>query len=225
MKQLASRTNSRKGFALIVVLAFLIILTILLSIAANRNVAQAGLLKSEVTLLENEIALRDTLSILESLDPSVFDGNQTVEAGDYKIHIQDVGGLIDLNTASPELLDIIFEELELDSAARQSYLDWRREGRRLLRVVDFQRVTGASRETIDWLGTVATVHSGRRGVSLEVISEELSDRLGGILLSLGSSPRSGTNYILSIEQGQTTEMNVSVSYHQIQNELDVLVFE
>ncbi len=75
------------------------------------------------------------------------------------------------------------------------YIAWRRAGRRLLRVGDFLRVTGAGQDRLAELLAVATVHSGRRGIAPGVTPQ-------GVLAILGPdelppawlSPPSGANY-------------------------------
>ncbi len=101
-------------------------------------------------------------------------GPTTISAGplslpapfdDMIIRVQDVGGLIDLNTASPELLAKLFETLEFPADAAARYRQWRREGQRLTRVDDLIRITGTDPAIGPDLLHVATVFSGRRGVS------------------------------------------------------------
>ena len=47
--------------------------------------------------------------------------------------LQDVGGLIDLNTIAPDMLARVVEVFELGPEAMADYVTWRRSGRGLLR--------------------------------------------------------------------------------------------
>ena len=85
--------------------------------------------------------------------------------------LQPATGLVDLNTASPALLRLLLEGYGLPDAkireALDAYRTWRREGRKLLRVSDFYRVTGLTADMLPKLVSFATVYSGRTGVAAD----------------------------------------------------------
>lgn len=89
-----------------------------------------------------------------------------------------IRGLIDLNTAAPDIVERVVEAFELGPEAMTDYIAWRRSGRRLLRVGDFLRVTGAGQERLAELLAVATVHSGRRGIAPDVAPSGVLEILG-----------------------------------------------
>lgn len=86
--------------------------------------------------------------------------------------------LVDLKTSTRDLL----EAFELGPGAMTDYIALRRAGRRLLRVGDFLRVTGAGQDRQAELIAVATVHSGHRGIAPDVTPQ-------GVLAILGQEGR------------------------------------
>ena len=84
------------------------------------------------------------------------------------LRYQPATGLVDLNTASPVLLRLLLEGYGLpDNAVSESlenYRSWRRQGRKLLRVSDFRRITGLTTDQLPKIEQFATVYSGRTGI-------------------------------------------------------------
>lgn len=113
-----------------------------------------------------------------------------------------MGGLIDLNTGAPDMLERVVEAFELGPEAMADYIAWRRSGRRLLRVSDFLRVTGAGQEWLVELQATATVHSGRRGIAPDVAAAGVLEMLGEDLLPAWLSPPSGVNYAV-VSKGES----------------------
>lgn len=182
--------DGQRGFAIIVVLSFLLILTVLFAIATKRNQTQISTLSSEQTLLERQSEAVALLHIAANLNPELLISGEPITVpfgdGERTLIVQDVGGLIDLNTAAPDLLQLVFNHLELDEESVQKYRDWRRDGKRLLRVQDFLRVTGADPAKLDVLLQISTVHSGRRGLAVEHVPEELRQVLVASVISISS---------------------------------------
>lgn len=165
---------SRKGFALIVVLSTLGVIAVLFAISSDRIVARVGETRIETRLLIRGHDSRDLLRLAtESFGVSeqslAVDQLLPVKTarGNGVLRLKDVGGLVDLNTAAPELLDHLADALDISAAALSDYRRWRRKPHRLVRVSDFVRLTGADPETGELLQQIATVYSGRQGVSIK----------------------------------------------------------
>lgn len=207
------RRKAKHGFALIVVLAGLAILTSLFAITTNVTMAHLQSNRSNSVLAENMHLNGDILQWVLSAAPPVADKTaplwREMNGTNVTVHLQDAGGLIDLNTATPDLLDLLVTQMDLPAEALTDYRAWRRTPYRLLRVTDFLRVTGAGPEHRDWLLQVATVYSGRPGVApdhaplpvLELITERTGarDTLAKSLPDHLISPASGTNFNVMAE--------------------------
>ena len=77
-----------------------------------------------------------------------------------------------------------------------------RSGRRLLRVGDFLRVTGAGQERLAELQAIATVHSGRHGIAPDVAPAGVVTLLGvAELPPTWLSAPSGVNYAVGLREG------------------------
>ena len=198
------RHAHRRGFALIVVLSSLAILTIIFSVASSRTMSRLLDGASERMLAQRQATGRELLTLALQLKSSAAGREQTEFRAEmngvmHTLFLQDVGGLIDLNTAAPEILERVVEAFELGPEAMTDYIAWRRSGRRLLRVGDFLRVTGAGQDQLAELFAVATVHSGRRGIAPDLAPI-------GVLAILGQdelppawlSPPSGVNYAVGL---------------------------
>lgn len=216
MQHLKSHHHRRhsRGFALIVVLSSLAILTIIFSVASSRTMSRLLDGASERMLAQRGFTNRELLTLALQLKTSVAGREQTefnaeINGVTHTLFLQDVGGLIDLNTAAPELLERVVEAFELGPEAMTDYIAWRRTGRRLLRVSDFLRVTGAGQERLTELLAVATVHSGRRGIAPDVAPQGVlavlrQDELPPAWLS----PPSGVNYAVVLVEETTHRIGV-----------------
>jgi hypothetical protein len=178
----ADRQSARKGFALIVVLFSLTVLTLIFGTASLRTLThiEGVQLSERIAAAEHETTRRADL--LLQLGPSVLDPDQTIEALG-EISVQPVTGLIDLNTASPALLETLLKGYGLAdstvSDALSDYRTWRREGRVFLRVADFYRVTGLSQQQVPEIERFATVFSGRIGIAADQAPLTLLEHLTG----------------------------------------------
>ena len=197
-------SRRRGGFAIIVVLSSLLVLTALFAIASQRSLSHIYGQASERDLVVRRTANAEILTLLIGLPPPVLsDGNITLPEpyADISLRIQDVGGLVDLNTASPELLDRMYGQLGISPSAAAEFRSWRRDGRRLLRVSDLIRITGRQGTDLD---TIATVYSGRRGIAADLAPPEVvhlfGNAVGDIPAAFQSAP-SGANYSIYDEQG------------------------
>ncbi|WP_208353366.1 hypothetical protein [Pseudaestuariivita rosea] len=204
MSQTPWKAKNRAGFALVTVLFSLAVLTVLLAVASERTMTRL-----QEASLDRQVALtghtnRDTLR----LSMALLTNNQPPATED--IRFQDVGGLIDLNTASPDLLELLFDDLTETSADRdaalRAYRDWRRLGRRLIRVEDLPRITGLPWQVTTRLHQIATVQSGRTGIApdvaplavLELVTSQTGtrDQLSELVAPAFSTPPSNANYVI-----------------------------
>lgn len=156
----------------------------LFATVSNRALANAGFYATEKRLLQqqfNNAAIADVLSQMDLSAMTVTSKEIASPLQDgITLVIQDVGGLIDLNTAAPELIAAVIDYLGLEPEAIEKYRVWRQEGRRLLRTDDFLRVVEANMTLTTTLSTIATVHSGRRYVSNASSPEDVKQILAGL---------------------------------------------
>ena len=184
---------------MIVVLASLAILTIIFAIASQRSMTLLQTVAAEEQLLARQHRTLEILQIVASAGPEIAETTSLqLPTGPVDPRIQDVGGLIDLNTASPELLGQLFDALDFPADADDRFRAWRRDGRRLQRVDDVVRITGADPAITPTLHGVATVHSGRRGIAADVAPQVVLD----IAAPAQVSPRSGTNFAIYHNENQ-----------------------
>lgn len=181
MRRPSTFTASRKhGFALVVVLFSLAILTLLFSAASTRTLASLQFSTGEV-LASDRVQVRvELLDALVTL--GLPEGDVFVWSG-RNADLQSTGGLVDLNTAAPELLERLLIGYGLPATQRadalQSYRTWRRSGWRLQRVSDFARIAGLADTDLPGIKGLATVHSGRTTISGEQAPIALLEHLTG----------------------------------------------
>ena len=169
----------RRGFAIIVVLSGLMVLTALLAVASQRSLAHLIDSSSEVRLARSQ---HDRMALLRLVrrtgaaeDPELTDLPPPYDG--LTVRLQDVAGLVDLNTAAPELLDALFARLGLSEQELRRFRTWRGQGHRLLRATDLIRVAEADPQVAPMLARVATVFSGRTGVAGAVAPPEVIEML------------------------------------------------
>ena len=205
------------GMALIVVL-WLVVLLSVMAAGHSRNVRTDTTLAARQVQSAKARALAEAginHAILEMLaadagrklpvDGSLFD----IRIGDevVTIAIRDASGLVDLNGASPELLDAALEACDVGEVARgelvDAILDWR-DGDNLRRlhgiedddyvaagvawtsrdapfeaVDELKYLPGMSQARYDCLAPFVTVHSGRGGLNMEYAPPALVAALTG----------------------------------------------
>lgn len=173
-------TPPKGGFAIVMVLASLTVLTMVFAITSQRSMTHLHTIQADRHLAGTQADNQAILIVLLAAGRDLT-GAPIVLPPPYEeaeLRLQDVGGLIDLNTASPALLSRLFGALDFPSDAQTVFTNWRQEGQRLQRVDDLIRITGADPRLLPVLEQVATVHSGRRGVSLEVAPERVKEISG-----------------------------------------------
>ena len=184
MDAFAQPHKDNNGFALVVVLFGLAVIGILFAVASTRSLSKLQEIASERILIEKSQIEQDILNLAigwkalpESKEATEFDID--LNGKRYNVRLQDVGGLIDLNTASPELLEILFEKMGADRGGIVRFRDWRRNGQRLQRVGDILSIAGITAPKELDLAHYTTVYSGRRGVAFSVLSNEMRDLIVG----------------------------------------------
>lgn len=215
---MGASNRQKQGFALIVVLATLSILALLFAISSSRFLANLAGTEAELELArrqqENQAFAELALATFSSETSESFLREPLVfqqEDRELTLELQDVGGLVDLNTAAPDLLDALSTSLGIPDDAVQRFRQWRRTPYRLQGVSDFARVAGLSHETGLQLRQFATVHSGRFGIAPDLAPEALLELLQGsatIGSALGvdippvwQTPASGVNFRLDLWEG------------------------
>ncbi len=160
MYKLSDKLHNSKGFALIIVLGGLAILTTLFAVIMTRSQADLSELVTLTALSDRQRA--DLAALEHALQMGEIDGS--IITG-QTLHLEDLGGRVDLNTATPALIQALLDHMEADGEALIRWRAWRRAPHRFLRVSDFLSVTGVDSSHREWLRQVATVHSGRRGLA------------------------------------------------------------
>lgn len=196
--------KARAGYALIVVLFSLTVLTLIFGASSARTIAHIEQVQSNALILKraHDAARMAELVMRADVNGPNLEGRQSPIVMDG-ITLQPATGLIDLNTASPALLRLFLEGYRLPDGtireALEKYRAWRRQGRTLLRVSDFRRVTGLTVNQLPGLDQFATVYSGRTGIAVaqaplallqHLMGPEervvLKDRIAPELTSVGS---------------------------------------
>lgn len=191
------------GFALITVLFTLATLTVLFAVTTSRVVSERAELRTDQHLLSNSARTADLLRFAaawkreNSQDVLEF----TIPNTQMRIRFQDVGGLVDLNTARPELINALAEPFGISQVGLARFREWRRNGNRLQRVEDFFRLTDGP-NVIDHtaLRRVATVHSGRVGVAVDIAPSILLDHLNQLDITDFVAAVSGTTFLIEKQE-------------------------
>jgi type II secretory pathway component PulK len=185
-KSVKTARNARSGYALIVVLFSLTVLTLIFGTASTRTLTHVQRNHSNLVLAKQFETRAATAELLLDLgSQTLFDPESQVWQLQQLqgITLQPATGLVDLNTASPALLRLLLEGYELPDVqireALEAYRTWRRQGRKLLRVSDFYRAAGLTADVLPKLASFATVYSGRTGITLEQAPTDLLQRLLG----------------------------------------------
>ena len=209
-----AKTKSH-GFALIVVLSTLSIIALLFAIAGSRAVNRLSETRTDVLVAEDAFARMSLLSLAAQvyghrempLEPDVMLPVRW-RGGNALLQLQDTGGLVDLNTANPAILERLADRLNIPSANLETYRVWRREPLRLQRVSDFARIVGGAPGLSESMRGLATVFSGRPGLDMDLAPESLLELLVGRagnradlirdLPASWASPASSVNYHVNV---------------------------
>ncbi|MHA3915840.1 hypothetical protein [Halovulum sp. GXIMD14793] len=205
-----------RGFALITVLVSLATITLLFAAASTLT----------LTRLQDNAILRDlslhevrtkTIAAVAMTHYASEDADLTapfsvqMEGEIWEVRLQDVSGLVDLNTASPALLKVVIGSLGLTPKETEAALThlrtWRREGHRLLRISDAARIMKLDHLQAQNLRMIATVFSGSTGFAPEIAPQSLLESVAGSGASRRDvpeafrSPARNANFLLIISSG------------------------
>ena len=207
--------NKRRGFALIVVLSTLSIITLLFAIASSRVVSRLSDTRTDSLVAHDALVKASLLALAarvygDAQTPLTTDVILPVQwrGEDASLVLQDAGGLVDLNTANPVMLEQLADALGVTSAQLEGYRLWRRTPLRLQRTSDFVRVIGGDTELRESLFPIATVFSGRPGIAAHLAPIKLLEILTGstgsravliqdLSINWVSAP-SGSNYHVNV---------------------------
>ncbi|MGC1498097.1 MAG: hypothetical protein WA790_19990 [Sulfitobacter sp.] len=176
--------NKRRGFALIVVLSTLSIIALLFAIASSRTISRLSETRTDRLVVDDAFARASLLELAvqaygDAETPMATDALLAVSwrGQEGQMQLQDAGGLVDLNTANPAMLERLAEALEVTPAQLEEYRRWRRTPLRLQRVSDFPRVAGGGISLSESLFPIATVFSGRPGIAIDLAPQKLLEVL------------------------------------------------
>jgi len=224
MNGMARPDKDCNGFALVIVLFSLVVIGILFAVASTRTLAKLQESASERTLIVRHQTEQDILKLAiawKALPENQGATSFKIDLNNkrYRVRLQDAGGLIDLNTASPELLDILFDGLTAEPDAIVRFRDWRRGGKRLQRVSDLFAIAGIAPPAVMELARYATVFSGRRGVAFNVAPEPLSDLItrlagpGADTDPIFSSAASNVNFLVMVSEAGNGQEKTAGTIH------------
>lgn len=205
LRRAQPKQSSQQGIALVVVLWLLVLMTV---IAASH----ARIIRTETRLASNQVENSKARSLAEAgvhhaiLELLVRDEEQRwpvngsinrirYEGGSVDIAIRDVRGLVDINSASAELLDTVLAGTGIEETQRKALvdatLDWRdkdslkhingaedddyrraglkwaaRDGA-FSSVEEFRYILGMTNPLFERLAPYLTVHSGQANITLD----------------------------------------------------------
>lgn len=166
-------TRRRAGFALIVVLGGLAVLTSLFTLSSQALITQGLNDRATRILAQRPYETAERMDLVLALGP-----DKAVKTAQFRL--VDVGGLIDLNTADPRLIARLIQDLGLPPTAMEHYRNWRRQALRFQRLEDFLRVVGAPATDLPKLYSRATVHSFRRGIAPDIAPDPVLKLVTGL---------------------------------------------
>lgn len=187
------KNTGRQGFALIVVLSALLVLTTLFAITQTRSMTTLQASALERLLLSQSQRDEDLLRLAIAYRLASPDDTQ-FEVPEGQLILQDVGGLIDLNTAAPELLDRLASGLGISNERMTAFRDWRRVPHRTLSTNDFARLTGIAPVDRARLMQLTTVFSGRSGIAPDFAPDSVWSVIGSSADSLPPELKSEPAY-------------------------------
>lgn len=227
--------KDQSGFALIAVLFSLVILVLLFGSAQKNFIAHATFLGAQTHKEADDIIVQDLIAIIHlySTNPDITSIEIDGEA--MSIDFQDAGGLVDLNTASPDLLHLLLTGIGIEdvSTTLAKYQSWRRQGYKLQRISDFARITGLPFSVTADLAPFATVKSGRKGIDpdsaplalLEILTGATGsgEYLAELIPAPLRSPASNVNYVVSLMGSDGTTISKATTHIPAsQNDVQIL---
>ena len=168
-----------RGFAIVIVLFGLSIVTALYAISSTLTLASIKRNSIDARLAveaSTRFGLIEAISAGTSFDEPV----SMVDVAGVTLELREVSGLVDLNAASRPLLELFFDKAGYTRDQLETFLDWRADGRRLLRLEDLNRIAGPPARSAD-LYRLATIYSGKQGVAPEAITNELLELMDWVV--------------------------------------------
>lgn len=157
----------RRGYALIVVLGALVILTFLASLTSKTLLAEHHSSIATREFQDRQALSADGVNYLMDLALGARTPARLALPGhdDVWIDLVDVGGLIDLKTARSALSSKVMTYLDLSEDQKRRYRNWQRNPGEEKDLSAFLRAIGGTPDQLDPLSRLATLRSGRPGIS------------------------------------------------------------
>lgn len=194
--------SGRHGYALIVVLAALMILTFLASLSSKTLLVEYQSNRATLEFQNRQALSTDAVTYVMDLALGVRTPMRLQLPGhdDVWVELVDIGGLIDLKTARSALSAKVMTYLELTADQERRFRNWQRDPGPEADVSAFLRAIGGAPDQLLRLSSVATLRSGRPGISpqhaprevLELITDGKGSRealIGRVPVALISQPR------------------------------------
>lgn len=179
MLQTPSVQQGKAGFALVVVLVTLAILTLLFTISSDRTISRVKSDQIELAILTKHQQSKEALSLAavwknkpENKDQDAF--SITSNLTEMSIKLLDVSQFLDVNTANMKLANLFIQFLGGDEEAQKNYLAWRRRGVRMQRLSELPTILGIELLPEIKLERYATTFSGRKGVHFDSVDIPLN---------------------------------------------------
>lgn len=173
-----------RGFALIAVLSSLTMVALLFAISSRLTLASQSFYATEKRILETQQETAMILRLIGNIDREdalrVFDSWEASVGSRGFVRLQDVGGLIDLNTTTPDVISRLVQEFGGTTSKVANYFEWRRSGHRLYRIGDFLNFFSISANETTRLQSVATLFSGRRTFDGAIAPLQVYDATGWV---------------------------------------------
>ncbi|MEM9099454.1 MAG: hypothetical protein AAGC79_13135 [Pseudomonadota bacterium] len=187
--ELSRKTQRQAGFVLLVVLIGLSMLSLLLgasmqTMVTHTKLAEISFKRDREAMLFDGIlelaGMQAALSLRQVSTPladQAFSFEGQSESVTY--HVQDVAGLVDLNTAPFELIEKLLADQRNPDQLIVTLADLRQRRTRLSSVDDLQSLPGIDLRRLFEVDTFFTVFSGRRGIDPASAPVALLERLTG----------------------------------------------
>ncbi|GGX44470.1 hypothetical protein GCM10007385_10520 [Tateyamaria omphalii] len=157
----------RHGYALIVVLGALVILTFLASLSSKTLLSEHHSSVATREFQDRQALSADGVSYVMDLARGARTPARLALPGhdDVWVDLVDVGGLIDLKTARSALSAKVMAHLDLTQDQTRRYRNWQRNPGQEADLSAFLRAIGGTPDQLVPLSRVATLRSGRPGIS------------------------------------------------------------
>ncbi|MEM1159403.1 MAG: hypothetical protein AAGJ28_00580 [Pseudomonadota bacterium] len=185
------RSGRAGGFSLLTVLFGLSVVAVLITASLHRMASHHKVTGYQLRAHAEDAVWAGALqvggelalaSLLEGAPPLEGARVVRVDTASVEIAIRDAGGLVDVNTAAPDLLQRLFEGNAAQANLQQA-IAGRQLEQRFHSVADFLRAIDLDPEDAGGVHAFLTVHSGRVGIHAEAAPAALLERLIGVKAS------------------------------------------